>query len=148
MRPLVLFKRLDSGEGLDVPNYKTADAAGIDLPAAIDEPLTLNPGDIKLVPQGFAVEIPKGYEGQVRPRSGLALKGISIVNAPGTVDADFRGELKTILINLGRQPVTFYRGDRIAQMVIAPVAQASIGEAAKLSETERGTGGHGSTGLR
>ena len=145
----VQIKRLPHGLGLKLPFYATPDSAGVDLRAALpeEEPLTLAPGRIALVPTGIAVAIPSGYEGQVRPRSGLATKhGISLVNAPGTVDADYRGELKCSVINLGAEPYTIRRGERISQMIIAPVIQAELTEVEKLPETVRGTGGFGSTG--
>ena len=145
----VRIKRLPHGLGLKLPFYATPDSAGVDLRAALpeDEPLTLAPGRIALVPTGIAVAIPSGYEGQVRPRSGLATKhGISLVNAPGTVDADYRGELKCSVINLGAEPYTIRRGERISQMIIAPVIQAELTEVEELPETVRGTGGFGSTG--
>jgi dUTP pyrophosphatase len=150
-QPIVRFQRLPHGTGLPLPTYQSAQAAGVDLPAANNawEPVTLDPGEIKVVPNGFNVAIPNGYEGQVRPRSGLARKsGISIVNAPGTIDADYRGEIQTILVNHGPLPVTINRGDRIAQLVIVPVAQAVMMEVPELDDTERGAGGFGSTGVR
>ena len=143
----VLVKRMDHARDLDIPAYATPGSAGVDLRAALSEPLTINPGRIALVPTGIAVAIPRGFEGQIRPRSGLATKhGISLVNAPGTVDSDFRGEMRCSLINLGSEPYTVQRGERIAQMVIAPVYQADFQEVAELPETERGGGGWGSTG--
>ena len=145
--PQVRIKRLSHGRDLDLPAYVTPGSAGMDLRAAIDEPLTIPSGGIELVPTGVAVEIPPDYEGQVRPRSGMAIKyGVTLINAPGTVDSDYRGELKCALINLGSEPYTLHRGDRIAQMVIAPVVQASLEEVEELPETERGSGGFGSTG--
>jgi len=146
----VLIKRLPHGRGLKLPFYATPDSAGVDLRAALpeDEPLTLAPGQIALVPTGIAVAIPSGYEGQVRPRSGLATRhGISLINAPGTVDADYRGELKCSVINLGAEPYTIRRGDRISQMIISPVLQAELTEVEELPLTERGAGGFGSTGV-
>mgnify|MGYP000501250490 CR=1 FL=1 len=144
-------------EGADpevpLPAYETAGAAGMDLRANFDaarraEGLTLAPGARALVPTGLALAIPAGYEAQVRPRSGLALKhGLMLVNAPGTIDADYRGELKVILINHGNEDFTINRGDRIGQMVIAPVWQARFEEVAELDDTERGAGGFGSTGV-
>jgi dUTP pyrophosphatase len=132
-----------------LPAYATAHAAGMDLHAAVDQPVALEPGEIRLVPTGIALEIPPGCEGQVRPRSGLALKhGISIVNAPGTIDADYRGEVGVILINLGKNPYTIEPGDRIAQLVIAPVIRPRIKEAAALKATRRGAGGFGHTGVK
>jgi dUTP pyrophosphatase len=131
-----------------LPHYATAHAAGMDLCAALEKPVKLKPGEIRLMPTGLAAEIPQGYEGQVRPRSGLALKhGISIVNAPGTIDADYRGEIGVILINLGSKAFTVAPGDRIAQMVISPVARAVISEVKALKDTKRGSGGFGHTGV-
>ncbi|MBL8549985.1 MAG: dUTP diphosphatase [Hyphomonadaceae bacterium] len=136
-------------EGLALPAYETPLSAGMDLRAALPEtePVTLKPGERTLVPTGLTIALPAGYEAQVRPRSGLALKhGITCLNSPGTVDADYRGELKVILINLGQEPFVIKRGERIAQMVIAPVTQATWETVATLPETARGAGGFGSTG--
>jgi dUTP pyrophosphatase len=142
----IRLKRLAHGEGLPVPAYATAHAAGMDVVSA--ETVTLAPGGRHAVATGFAMAIPQGYEIQVRPRSGLALKhGISLPNTPGTIDADYRGELKIILINLGDEPFAIARGDRIAQLVAAPVQVATFAEVAELDETMRGTGGFGSTGV-
>jgi len=133
---------------LAVPVYATALAAGMDVAAAIPAPVELQPGAIGLIPCGFAVAIPAGYELQIRPRSGLAVRhGITVVNAPGTIDADYRGEIKVALINLGPKPFTIRRGDRIAQMVLAPVVRAAVRVAPTLAPTERGSGGFGHTGL-
>jgi dUTP pyrophosphatase len=133
------------GPPLDLPRYETDGSAGMDLRA--DEPFSLAPGERRLVPTGLAVEIPPGHEGSVRPRSGLAMKhGVGMVNAPGTVDSDYRGELAVILVNHGREPVAFARGDRIAQLVIAPVVRATLELADALTDTDRGQGGFGSTG--
>ena len=133
---------------LALPGYETVQAAGMDAAAAVTEDVVLEPGEIKLLPTGFGVAIPDGFEIQIRPRSGLAVKhGISIINAPGTVDADYRGEVKIGLINLGRKPFTVHRGDRIAQMVLAPVCQARLQLVESLDETERGSGGFGHTGV-
>ena len=130
-----------------IPHYQSEDAAGMDLHAAVERPLVVSPGDTALVPCGFAMAIPTGYEAQVRPRSGLATKhGITMPNAPGTIDADYRGEVMVPLINLGREEFTVEPDMRIAQMVIAPVARVRILEVEELSETARGTGGFGSTG--
>lgn len=130
-----------------LPRYMSAAAAGADLSAAIDAPLVLAPGDRRAVDTGLAMAISHGFEGQVRPRSGLAIKqGLTVVNAPGTIDSDYRGEVKVLLVNLGSEPVTIEPGQRIAQLIIAPVVQASFVEADALSETVRGTGGFGSTG--
>jgi dUTP pyrophosphatase len=130
-----------------VPRYQTADAAGMDLHAALDQPMQVAPGAVVAVPTGFAMAIPRGFEGQVRPRSGLALKhALTIVNAPGTLDADYRGPVMVLLINHGREPFTISHGDRIAQLVVAPVVQAELDVVDELSETARGSGGFGSTG--
>jgi len=143
----VAFKRLPHGEDLPMPAYETAEAAGMDIPAAVDQDITLAPGERRLVPSGFAIALPAGYEAQIRPRSGLALKhGISIVNAPGTIDADYRGEIGVILINLGDRPFAISRGQRIAQLVVAPVTRAHMEAVEVLPESERGSGGFGSTG--
>ena len=144
----VRVKRLPHGAGLDLPRYETALAAGCDIRAAVTEPLTLKPGERFMVPTGIAIAMPPGWEAQMRPRSGLAAKhGISCVNAPGTIDADYRGELKVILINHGTEDFTINRGDRIGQMVFAPVYQASFEEVKELDDTVRGSGGFGSTGV-
>lgn len=143
----IRLKRLPHGQGLPVPAYVTAHAAGLDVVSAED--VTLAPGGRHAVATGFAMAIPEGYEVQVRPRSGLALKhGISLPNTPGTIDADYRGELKVILINLGEEPFVIARGDRIAQLVAAPVQVARFAEVEELDETARGAGGFGSTGVR
>lgn len=147
--PTVPITRLRHGHGIPLPAYETAQAAGMDLRAAVpeDEPLVLRPGDRFPVPTGLAFALPPGFEGQVRPRSGLAFKsGITCLNSPGTVDADYRGEVKVILINHGPEAFTIRRGDRIAQLVIAPVVQATWAEVGSLDETARGAGGFGSTG--
>ena len=142
----IRLKRLPHSDGLPVPSYATAHAAGMDVVAAED--VTLQPGGRHAVATGFAMAIPVGYEVQVRPRSGLALKhGISLPNTPGTIDADYRGELKVILINLGDAPFVIARGDRIAQLVAAPVQMARFTEVEELDETVRGSGGFGSTGV-
>lgn len=145
----VELQRLPHSEGLALPAYQTADAAGLDLMAAVPEgePMTLAPGQYALVPTGLAIALPSGFEAQVRPRSGLAAKhGVTVLNSPGTVDADYRGEIKVILINHGAAPFVIKRGERIAQMVIAPVLQAALVPVATLSATDRGAGGFGSTG--
>ena len=143
----IRLKRLPHGQGLPVPAYATAHAAGLDVVSAED--VTLAPGGRHAVATGFAMAIPEGYEVQVRPRSGLALKhGISLPNTPGTIDADYRGELKVILINLGEEPFVIARGDRIAQLVAAPVQVARFAEVEELDEAARGAGGFGSTGVR
>lgn len=147
--PVVRMMRLTHSEGLTLPDYQTDGAAGLDLFAAIPDtkPLTLRPGGRALVPTGIAIALPAGYEGQVRPRSGLATRhGLTILNAPGTIDADYRGEIQVVLANLGNEDVTITRGMRIAQLVIAPVARAQIVQVASLDETVRGSGGFGSTG--
>lgn len=139
--------RLPHGHGLELPAYMTAQAAGLDLPAALTEPVTLAPGQIALIPTGFSLAIPAGFEGQVRPRSGLAVKyGLTLINSPGTIDADYRGELKVAMINLGGQPATLKRGDRLAQLIIAPVTRATLVEVAELPPSPRGDGGFGHTG--
>jgi dUTP pyrophosphatase len=131
----------------DLPRYQSGHAAGMDLHAAISEPVTLPPGEIRLIPCGFAMAVPPGYEAQVRPRSGLASKhGVSMPNTPGTIDADYRGEVKVPLINLGREPFTVERNMRIAQMVVAPVMRCEIEIVEELDATLRGAGGFGSTG--
>ena len=142
--PLTVFPH---GEGLDTPAYATEGSAGCDLRAAIDAELTITAGGRALVPTGIAVAIPPGYEGQVRMRSGLAHdKGLALLNAPGTVDSDYRGELRVVVANLGAEPVTIHRGDRIAQLVFAPVVQARFERVAELPPSARNTGGFGSTG--
>lgn len=145
----VAIKRLAHAEGLPLPAYETAGAAAMDLRAAIDEgeTYTLLPGARAAIPTGFCIALPDGHEAQVRPRSGLALKsGITCLNSPGTIDADYRGEIKVILANHGAEPFHIRRGDRIAQMVVAPVTRASWLEADSLDVTARGEGGFGSTG--
>ncbi|MCI5140970.1 MAG: dUTP diphosphatase [Candidatus Electrothrix sp. ATG1] len=138
----------DSCRDLSLPSYATAQAAGMDAAAAITQDVLLHPGDIKLLPTGFAVALPEGFEMQVRPRSGLAIKhGVTVINAPGTIDADYRGEIKIGLINLGQAPFTVRRGERIAQLILAPVCQAQLQQVQELGKTERGTGGFGHTGL-
>jgi dUTP pyrophosphatase len=145
----VQVKRLPHSEGLALPSYATAGAAGMDLLAAIQTPLTLAPGARTLVPTGLAIALPAGFELQIRPRSGLALKnGIILPNSPGTIDEDYRGELQVIVMNAGTEPFTIERGMRIAQAVLAPVVRAAWTEVAELDETQRGAGGFGSTGTR
>jgi dUTP pyrophosphatase len=149
MTPTIPITRLPHGEGIPLPAYETALAAGMDLRAAVadDAPLTLKPMARAMVPTGLAFAVPAGFEAQVRPRSGLAAKaGITCLNTPGTIDADYRGEVKVILINLGEEDFVIRRGDRIAQLVIAPVASASWMEVDSLDATARGAGGFGSTG--
>ena len=144
----VPLKRLTNGADLALPQYETAGSAGADIRAAVDAPLRLEPGQRALVPAGFAMALPAGYEAQVRPRSGLAVKnGITVLNAPGTIDSDYRGEVRVPLINLGDEAFTVERGMRIAQLVIAPVVQAGFNEVGDLDETERGADGFGSTGV-
>ena len=143
------IRQLPHGEGLALPAYQSADAAGLDLLAAVPEhaPMILAPGQYAMIPTGLVIALPSGYEGQVRPRSGLAAKhGVTVLNSPGTIDADYRGEINVLLINHGSAPFTIRRGERIAQMVIAAVVQAKLRPVASLSETERGSGGFGSTG--
>ena len=143
--PTVRFKRLHAGAQL--PAYQSAEAAGMDLHACLDAPMTLQPGDLVRVPLGWIMAIPSGFEGQVRPRSGLAAKhGITVPNAPGTIDSDYRGEAVVALINLGRAAFTIEHGMRVAQLVVAPVARAAVREVPELDETARGGGGFGSTG--
>jgi dUTP pyrophosphatase len=139
--------RLPHGADLDLPAYATADAAGLDLRAALVESVELKPGARTLVPTGIAIALPNGYEAQIRPRSGLAMRhGLTLLNTPGTVDADYRGEVMVLLINLGEEPFVIERGARIAQMVVAPVTRVELVEADNLEATARGAGGHGSTG--
>lgn len=145
---ILKIKKLPNHEGLDLPKYETKGSAGLDLMAAIDENITLKKGEIKLVKTGISIALEQGYEAQIRPRSGLALKnGITVLNSPGTVDSDYRGEVCAILINHSEQEFTITRGMRIAQMVIAKHEQAQIQEVSDLDETNRGSGGFGSTGL-
>ncbi len=141
------IQRLPHGDGLPLPDYETAGSAGMDLCAAVDTPVSLAPGARVLVPTGLAIALPSGYEAQIRPRSGLALKqGVTLLNTPGTIDSDYRGEIGVIMVNLGDAPVEITRGMRIAQMVIAPVIQAQWRVVEDLDETDRGAGGFGSTG--
>lgn len=148
--PSLKFKRLhpDRDADLPLPRYMTPHAAGMDVCAGVQEPLTLAPGRIALIPTGFAMALPVGYEAQIRPRSGLAVKhGITVVNAPGTIDSDYRGEVKVGLINLGSQPYTLRRGERIAQMIVQRVCQLAMQIVDELDATERNHGGFGSTGV-
>ncbi len=148
--PTLALIRLPHGAGIALPAYESAGTAGMDLRAAVpqDAPLSLAPGERTLVPTGFIFEIPAGFEGQVRPRSGLAFKnGITCLNTPGTIDSDYRGEVKVLLVNLGTETFVIERGMRIAQMLVSPVVQARIIEATSASETGRGGGGFGSTGV-
>jgi dUTP pyrophosphatase len=145
----VRLRRLPHAEGLPIPVYETTGSAGMDLRAAVPEgaPITLQPGDRGLIPTGFSIGLPEGYEAQVRPRSGLALKhGVTCLNSPGTIDSDYRGEVGVILINHGQESFVIRRSERIAQMIIAPVVQSSWIEVETLDETVRGAGGFGSTG--
>ena len=149
MNPTIPIKRLDHNPDLPLPAYESAGAAGMDLRAAVpaDAPMTLKPGGRAMVPTGLAFAVPPGFEAQVRPRSGLAAKaGVTCLNTPGTIDSDYRGEVKVILINLGEEDFVIRRGDRIAQLVIAPVTRGEWLETSELDETARGEGGFGSTG--
>jgi dUTP pyrophosphatase len=144
----VAVQRLPHGADLPLPAYATALSAGLDLMAAIDADVTLAPGARQLIPTGLSIALPTGYEAQVRPRSGLALKhGITVLNSPGTIDADYRGEVKVLLINHGAENFVLKRGDRIAQMVVAPVTRIAWNVVETLDETARGAGGYGSTGI-
>lgn len=146
---ILKIKKLAHGLDLPLPKYETAGSAGMDLMAAIDEPLTIKPGEVKLVKTGISIALEVGFEAQVRPRSGLALKnGITVLNSPGTIDSDYRGEVCAILINHSQTDFVITRGMRIAQMVIAAFVQAEVAEVQDLDETARGTGGFGSTGLK
>ncbi len=146
--PVIKFQRLPHAGELELPSYESDQAAGMDIRAALNESKTLQPGERALIPTGFKMALPDGFEAQIRPRSGLALRyGITMLNTPGTIDADYRGEVKVLAVNHGEQPYTFRHGDRIAQMVIAPVTRAVIREFTTLDETTRGDGGFGSTGL-
>ena len=149
MPPVEVRVSVDPGcEDLPLPSYETEHAAGMDLRAAVTEPLVLAPGQRELVPTGLRIALPEGYEAQVRPRSGLAYKyGISLLNSPGTIDADYRGEIRVILANLGQETFTIRRGDRIAQMIVAPVTRVAWVPSDTLDETERGEGGFGHTGV-
>lgn len=147
MTVTIAIQRLPHAADLALPRYETAHAAGLDLSACIPADITLAPGKRALIPTGFAIALPAGFEAQVRPRSGLAAKhGITVLNSPGTIDADYRGEVAVILINLGDVAFTIARGMRIAQLVVTPVAQANLVETIELPPSERGTGGFGSTG--
>jgi len=147
VRPTIRVMRLAHGADLPLPSYETSGAAGMDLRAAVDAPVVLAIGARAAIPTGLAMALPHGFEGQVRPRSGLALRdGVTALNTPGTIDSDYRGEVKVILINHGAETVTIRRGDRIAQLVVAPVVRAEWLEATSLDETLRGEGGFGSTG--
>jgi dUTP pyrophosphatase len=146
----IALARLPHSDGLPLPHYQSALAAGLDLIAAVsaDAPIVIAPGERALIPTGIAIALPPGFEAQVRPRSGLALRhGVTVLNAPGTIDADYRGEVKVILVNLGTEPFEITRGMRIAQLVFAPVVRASLTQASSLDATQRGEGGFGSTGV-
>ena len=145
----IQFKKLPHAKDLALPGYETSSAAGMDIRAALEEPITLKPGERTLIPTGLQMALPEGYEAQIRPRSGLAIRnGITMLNSPGTIDADYRGEVKVIAINHGQEEFVVNHGDRIAQMVIAPVVQLPIREVSELDETDRGEGGFGSTGIK
>lgn len=149
MEPIrILFQKMEHARELPLPQYETPGSAGVDLRAANREPVTLKPGERVLIPTGLKISLPEGYEAQIRPRSGLAFKhGITMLNTPGTIDSDYRGEVKILAVNLGEDPYDIGYGDRIAQMVIAPVQQVIIKEVDQLPESERGAGGFGSTGV-
>jgi dUTP pyrophosphatase len=144
---IIKVKRLDNNTDLPLPSYQSDGSSGLDLCAAVNKDLTLQPGDIELIPTGLSISLPEGYEAQIRPRSGLALKyGLGFVNAPGTIDADYRGEIGVIAINWGKKPLTIKRGERIAQMVIHTVSRAIVEEVNELDTTQRGKGGFGHSG--
>lgn len=145
----IQFKKLPHAEDLPLPSYESRFAAGMDIRAALEQPVKLLPNARKLIPTGLKMAMPEGYEAQIRPRSGLAYRnGITMLNTPGTIDADYRGEVKVLAVNLGEEPFVINHGDRVAQMVIAPVTQANVEEVEDLSETERADGGFGSTGVK
>lgn len=145
----IQFKKLPHAEDLPLPSYESEYAAGMDIRAALEEPVELAPGKRQLIPTGLKMAMPEGYEAQIRPRSGLAYRnGITMLNTPGTIDADYRGEVKVLAVNLGDEEFVINHGDRVAQMVIAPITQARIEEVDSLSETERAEGGFGSTGVK
>jgi dUTP pyrophosphatase len=147
-RPILQIELLPGNEDLGLPSYATQGAAGLDLKASLTEPVNLKPGERGVIPTGLKMAIPPGFEGCVRPRSGLAMKqGLTLTNAPGTIDSDYRGEVKVLVINLGQEPVLLKRGDRIAQLLISPVAQAEVVQVGKVEDTERGSGGFGHTGI-
>ena len=147
-RVVLKVKRLDNNPDLPLPSYQSGGSSGLDLRAAIVKELTLKPGDIRLIPTGISISLPKGYEAQIRPRSGLALRyGLGFVNSPGTIDADYRGEISVIAINWGKKTLTIRRGDRIAQMVINKVFRAIVEEVEELDDTKRGEGGFGHSGI-
>lgn len=147
-RVVIKIKRLDNNADLPLPSYESDGSSGLDLRAAVIEDLILHPGDIQLIPTGLAISLPEGYEAQIRPRSGLALRyGLGLVNSPGTIDADYRGEVGVVAINWGKKPFTIKRGDRIAQMIITKVARVRVLEVGVLDPTSRGPGGFGHSGL-
>ena len=147
-RIVIKVKRLDNNPDLPLPSYHSDGASGLDLHAAVKEDLTLKTGEIQLIPTGLSISLPRGYEAQVRPRSGLALRhGLGLVNSPGTIDADYRGEIGMIVINWGKEPFTIRRGDRIAQMIIGKVYRAQVEEGAEIDTTTRGKGGFGHSGV-
>lgn len=144
----IQIRRLRNNPDLPLPGYKTEGSSGMDIRAAVDGYVILNPGEVKLIPTGFAMSIPPGYEGQIRPRSGLALRhGIGMVNSPGTIDSDYRGEISIIMVNWGMKPFTINRGDRIAQMIIGKVYRADFVDSDSLDSTLRGAGGFGHSGI-
>ncbi len=144
---ILKVKRLGNNTDLPLPSYQSDGSSGLDLCAAVNKDLTLQPGDVKLIPTGLSISLPEGYEAQIRPRSGLALRyGLGFVNAPGTIDADYRGEIGVIAINWGKKPLTIKRGERIAQMVIHTVSRAIVEEVNELDATQRGEGGFGHSG--
>jgi dUTP pyrophosphatase len=146
-RVVLKVKRLDHNPDLQLPSYESGGSSGLDLRAAVVKEVTLRPGEIMLIPTGLSISLPKGYEAQIRPRSGLALRyGLGLVNSPGTIDADYRGEVGVIAINWGRKPLTIRRGERIAQVVISKVSRARVEEADELDATTRGKGGFGHSG--
>lgn len=148
-KPVLEIEVLPGSEDLGLPAYATEGSAGLDLKAALPEPLTLKPGERGVVPTGLKMAIPRGFEGCVRPRSGLAMKqGLTLTNSPGTIDSDYRGEVKVLVINLGQAPVTLQRGDRIAQLLISPVAHAQVVKVERVDDTHRGEGGFGHTGIQ
>lgn len=149
-KPVIKLRRLKHGTGeeIPIPKYMTSHSAGMDICAAVETDMVLEPGDITLIPTGFAMAIPEGFEAQIRPRSGLAIKhGIGLINSPGTIDSDYRGEVKIAVVHLGKTPYTIRRGDRIAQMIVHRVYQADIDIVDQLDETDRNTGGFGHTGV-
>ena len=147
-RTVIKIKRLESSIDLPLPDYETEGSSGMDIRASVREPVLMKPGEIKLIPTGISVSIPPGYEGQIRPRSGLALKhGIGLINSPGTIDSDYRGEIAIIMINWGEKSFTIRRGDRIAQMIIIKVQRADLVEVDDLDSTKRGDGGFGHSGI-